>query len=339
MFKRILVPLDGSARAESALPVAARLAHAYGASIELLKVVEAYAEYGAYLQSMLDEEKLEATRYLEKVAKSVELEGIEVEVNVMLGQVGKSIIAAAQASHASLIVLCSHGYSSMKRWMLGSVAEKVARHAPVPVFILREGATIFPTSLDRPVRALVPLDGSPFSEEVFEPASYLVAGLASSTSQSGELRLLRVIDLPMTSGALRSQANISPLTEEQVRQRAQDYLKGLIERLDESDLAELNIAATASIERNPDVTEAIIHEAEGRGSDRYDLIAMATHGRSGAEHFMMGSVTERLLHTTKLPLLVVRPKKIQARHEEAGKKEESKIEVMEEGAQSWTGLF
>jgi len=127
MFKRILVPLDGSARAESALPVAARLAHAYGASIELLKVVEAYAEYGAYLQSMLDEEKLEATRYLEKVAKSVELEGIEVEVNVMLGQVGKSIIAAAQASHASLIVLCSHGYSSIKRWMLGSVAEKVAR--------------------------------------------------------------------------------------------------------------------------------------------------------------------------------------------------------------------
>ncbi len=339
MFKHILVPLDGSTRAESALPVAARLARAYGASIELVRVVEAYSEYGAYLQSMLDEEKIEATRYMENAAKSVDLAGIEVEVKVQQGVVARSIIAEAQASNANLIVLCSHGYTGMKRWMLGSVAEKVTRHAPVPVLILREGATIFPTSPDRMVRALVPIDGSPFSEEIFEPASYVVAGLTYSTAQSGELHLLRVIDLPTTSGALRSQANISPLTEEGIRQHAQDYLKEVTERMDETGLTELNLDVTTAIESNPDVAAAIIHEAEGSGDGRYDLIAMMTHGRSGAEHLMMGSVSERVLHTTKLPLLVMRPKKVPLQREEAGKKVETEIETSEVHVQSWTGLL
>lgn len=338
MFKRILVPLDGSARAESALPVAARLARAYGASIELVRVVEAYAEYGAYLQSMLDEEKTEATRYLESAAKSIDLDGIEVEIKVPLGLVGKSILAEAQASHASLIVLCSHGYTGMKHWMLGSVAEKVARHASVPVFILREGATFFSASPERLVRALVPVDGSPFSEEIFEPVSYLVAGLTYSSSQSGELRILRAIDLPMTSGALRSQAHIGPLTEEEIRQHAQDYLKGLVTRLSATVLDELNLNVTTEVVSDPDVASAIIREAEGSEDNRYDLIAMVTHGRSGAEHLMMGSVTERVLHATKMPLLVVHPNNVQtARQSEAGKHAE--VEIEEVRVQAWTGLL
>lgn len=339
MFKRILVPLDGSARAESALPVAARLARAYGASVELVRVVEAYAEYGAYLQSALDEEKIEATRYLEGVARSIDLEGSEVVVKVPLGLAGKSIIAEAQASHASLIVLCSHGYTGMKHWMLGSVAEKVARHAPVPVFILREGATIFPTSPDRLLRALVPVDGLPFSEEIIEPVSYLVAGLAYSTLQSGELRLLRVIDLPATSGTLRSQAHISLLTEEEIRQHAQDYLKEVATRLDETGLAELDLNVTTEVESNPDVAGVIIREAEGSGDDRYDLIAMVTHGRSGAEHLMMGSITERVLHTTKMPLLVVRPKNVQPARQSKEAGDDVEVEIKEVDVQSWAGLL
>ena len=60
------------------------------------------------------------------------------------------------------------------------------------------------------------------------------------------------------------------------------------------------------------VAEAIVQQAEGIGVGKYDLIAMATHGRGGIGHFITGSVTERVLHTTKLPLLVVRPSKTQA---------------------------
>lgn len=309
MFKRLLVPLDGSTLAESALPVAARLARAYGGSLTLLQVVETFTQHGAYLETIIEDEKDEATSYLEKVAKSAELEGIETDIKVHVGAVAPSIITEAQASHANLVVMCSHGYTGFKRWTLGCVAQKIARHAPIPVLILREGDIFSTLSEEKPVHALVPLDGSPFSEAVFEPAVYLVYGLANSLLQAGEVHLLRVIDLPLSSGRLRSQANLDPHQREQAQEEAQAYLSKLIARLDEGGLAELNIEATASVENDPDVAEAIVQQAEGRGAGTFDLIAMATHGHGGIDHFITGSVTERVLHTTKLPLLVVRPSK------------------------------
>ncbi len=341
MFKHILVPLDGSTRAESALPVAARIARAYGASITLLRVVEPPAEYGVHLRTLVEDEKAEATSYLESVAKSDELKGIDTDIKVPGGVVAPTIIAAVQTAHANLVVMCSHGYTGFKRWVLGGTAEKIARHAPVPLLILREGETFSALSPQKPVRALVALDGSPFSEAVFEPATYLVAGLAYTLPQSGELHLLRVIDLPYTSGRLRSQANIDSQTRDQAKQEAQAYLDGLMAHLDEAALAELNIEATTSVESDPDVAEAIIKQAEGSETGSYDLIAMATHGRGGIDHFVMGSVTERVLHTTKLPLLVVRPSKTRtspiASSKETGKEEV--IETTEVEVQSWTGLL
>lgn len=339
MFKKILVPLDGSTRAENALPVAARIARAYGGSITLLRVVETIADHGAYLQPMIEDEKAEATSYLERATRSTELAGIETEIKVPVGAVASSIIATVLASHADLVVICSHGHTGFKRWVLGSVAEKIARHAPVPVFILREGETFATLTPQVPVRALVPLDGSPFSEAVFEPVAYLVAGLAYSLPQSGELHLLRVIDLPFTSGKLRSQAIIDTQTREQAKREAQAYLDSLMARLEEAGLAELNIEATASVESDPDVAEAVIKQAEGTGAGGYNLIAMATHGRGGIDHFVMGSITERVLHTTKLPLLVVSPPKVRTSPVESGKEEVIVVETAEVEVQSWVGLL
>lgn len=311
MFKRILVPLDGSTRAESALPVAVRVARAYGGTLTLLQVVEMIADHGAYLQPIIEEEKAEATAYLESLARSPELAGIQAEIQVPVGAVAPAIITAAQPSHTDLIIMCSHGYTGFRRWTLGSVAEKIARHAPVPLLILREGDTFSSISPEKPVRALVPLDGSPFSEAVFEPAAYLVAAFASATSRPGEMHLLRVIDLPLTSGRMRSQAHIDTQTVEQAKQEAQAYLSRLTERLGQMALTGLAMEATSAVESDPDVAEAIVQQAEGAGKGTYDLIAMATHGRSGIGHFTLGSVTERVLHSTRLPLLVVRPSKPQ----------------------------
>jgi nucleotide-binding universal stress UspA family protein len=339
MFKNILVPLDGSTRAEGALPIAARIARAYGSSITLLRVVETIADHGAYLQPMIEDEKAEATSYLESAARSTELAGIETEIEVPVGAVAPSIIAAVLTSHADLVVICSHGHTGFKRWVLGSVAEKIARHAPVPVFILREGETFATLTPREPVHALVPLDGSPFSEAVFEPVAYLVAGLAYSLPQSRELHLLRVIDLPFTSGKLRSQAIIDTQTRGQAKREAQAYLDGLVTRLKEAGLAELNIEATASVESDPDVAEAIIKQAEGTGTGGYNLIAMATHGRGGIDHFVMGSITERVLHTTKLPLLVVSPPKARTLPVASGKEEVTVVETAEVEVQSWVGLL
>jgi nucleotide-binding universal stress UspA family protein len=272
-------------------------------------VVETIADHGAYLQPIIEEEKAEATAYLESLARSSELADIQIEIRVPVGAVAPTMITAAQSSHTDLIIMSSHGYTGFRRWTLGSVAEKIARHAPVPLLILREGDTLSTPSPEKPVRALVPLDGSPFSETVFEPAAYLVAGLASATSQPGELHLLRVIDLPLTSGRMRSQAYIDAQTEEKAREEALAYLSRLTERLGQTTPAGLAIKATSSVESDPDVAEAIVRQAEGAEKGNYDLIAMATHGRSGIGHFTLGSVTERVLHFTRLPLLVVRPSK------------------------------
>jgi len=339
MFKRILVPLDGSARAESAIPVAARIARAYGASITLLRIAETPVEYGPYLappatyaKESIDADLAEATGYLAKAAKAEELAGIKVESKSLFGAVAPTIIAAAQMYHTSLVVMCSHGYTGVKRWILGSVADHITRHITVPVLILREGAPLLAATSTQPLRALVALDGSPLSEAVFEPVAYLVAGLAHATSQQGELRLLRVVDLPFTSGKLKSQAYVDSKTRDEAVKAAQDYLDTLTTRLEVGGLADLDISVKTAVESDPDVAEAIIKQT---GSGPVDLVAMATHGRGGMQHFVMGSVTERVLHHSKLPLLIVRPPKQQ----QGSKKDEQGdvVEVTEVEVQSWVG--
>src|SRR5579864_6018518 len=108
MFKRILVPLDGSSRAESAIPVAARIARAYGASITLLRIAETPVEYGPYLappssyaKEVIDADIARLKEYLEKAAQSEELVGITVEIKALFGAVAPTIIAAAEAYRAS----------------------------------------------------------------------------------------------------------------------------------------------------------------------------------------------------------------------------------------------
>ena len=340
MFKRILVPLDGSARAESAIPIAARIARAYGASVTLLRIAETPVEYGPYLappasyaKEVIEADIARLKEYLQKAAQAEALAGVQVEAKALFGAVAPTIIAAAQAYHASLIVMCSHGYSGFKRWLLGSVADKVARHAPVPILIVREGAPLPATEAKEPVRALVALDGSSLSEAVFEPVAYLVAGLAYTTSHRGELDLLRVVDLPVGSYTGKSQTHITGPSRDEAVLAAQEYLTSLAVRLDEGGLANLDITAKTAVDSDPDVAEAIIKQAQ---SEAVDLIAMATHGRGGMEHFVLGSITERVLHHSKLPLLIVRPPKEQAARQDA---KAAEIEASEVDMQSWVGLF
>ena len=333
MFKRILIPLDGSTRAESAILVAARIARAYSASITLLRVMETPVEYGphaalpaSYAKEAINADLAEATSYLETVAKAEELAGIEVVTKALFGAVAPTIIDAAQVYHSSLVVMCSHGYTGFKRWMLGSVADHIARHSTTPVLILRESAPVPATAAKQPVRALVALDGSPLSEAVFEPVAYLVAALAASTSQQGELHLLRVVDLPFSSGKLKSQTYIDSKTREEAVKVAQGYLETLSARLKMDELANLDIAVKTKVESDPDVAEAIIKRTE---DGPIDLIAMATHGRGGMRHFVMGSVTERVLHHSKLPLLIVRPPKEQTSDKKEKDEQGREVDVTE----------
>jgi nucleotide-binding universal stress UspA family protein len=323
MFQRILVPLDGSSRAERALPIAARIARASGGSILLLRVVHAITEVGeisarppVVSKAKLEAEIAEATAYLTKVTDSADLEGLGVKTEVYSGIVAPAILSFAQAEDSDLIVMCSHGETGLRRWMMGSIAQKVARHCPVPVLVLHEGGPV-PTQANttRPLRALVALDGSPLAEAALKPAAYLTATL--SAPAQGQLHLVRVLTTPAVYGRLRSQAHIDPhLAGEEEQHEAKAYLSAMVDRLHKGDLAPLNLAITTSTAVDADVASALIrvaehgeHEKEQEGTEGYDFVAIVTHGRSGLQRWAMGSVAERVLGGTKLPLLIVRPQK------------------------------
>ena len=84
----------------------------------------------------------------------------------------------------------------------------------------------------------------------------------------------------------------------------EQYLQTVTKRFAEGPLAQYHLAVTPAVVTDPDVAEAIVQTAE---QGKVDFIAMATHGRGGVQHWALGSITERVLHTTRVPLFIVRP--------------------------------
>jgi nucleotide-binding universal stress UspA family protein len=321
MFKRILVPLDGSTCAERAIPVAARIARASGGAVVLVRAVNvaigfwpSLAGEAAVVQSVLDADQAVADEYLAGIKQAPELADITTETRIVFGPVASAILAVAASAQADLMVLCSHGYTGMTRWALGSVAEKVARSAQVPVLVLREAGPV-PSGphpdVTRPLRALVALDGSVLAKAVLEPAACLIAALAAPAQ--GALHLVRVVKpvIPDREGK-------DPEEQEHFLSKAKRYLSSTLEQMRAGlvapALANLKLSVTWSVAIETDVAEGIVRvaengeDAEGAGVfGRCDVIAMATHGRGGIQRWAMGSITERVLSATKLPLLIVRP--------------------------------
>lgn len=312
MFERILVPLDGSPRAECALPEAARIARAGGGTVMLLSVVAPLLSPGkftlpeVYPKKEIDEELAEAAEYLKTLVASHQLDGLTTETHTIVGDVAPTILAAAESLRTDLIVLWSHGYTGLKRWALGSIAHKLVSHSPVPILVLRDDGPQTTEAEPRPVRALVALDGSLFSEAILKPVAELTAELAATTSQQGTLQVLQVVDIPSGYGKFRRQidASYDLGVRAEARQKDQQYLEAVARRFAEGDLAPYHLAITTTVVTNPDVAEAIVQAA---GQDQVDLIAMATHGRGGVQRWALGSVTERVLHASKVPLFLLRP--------------------------------
>ncbi len=309
MFERILVPLDGSKRSERAIPVAARIARAATGTVILVQVTELPSDFfteGKYPSQMypgdlIEEGKALAANYLDNVSKQSELVGLKTETRVEHGDAAQSIRAATEPLGVDLIVMCSHGYTGFKRWALGSVAQKIIPHSSVPVLVLRDGG---PTLSVKPLYALVALDGSPMSEEVLAPVIQLMAALAPSEEKT--LHLTHVVELPLTYGRIGIHAYVNQMKEE-AKRLSQGYLAAVAERLTHGDVPGLTV--TTSIAVNVDVAEALVQVAQQQllAGGHFDLVAMATHGRSGLQRLLMGSMTDHVMGATKLPMLVVHP--------------------------------
>jgi nucleotide-binding universal stress UspA family protein len=316
MFERILVPLDGSERATQALSVAARIARATGGSILLTQVIVPIVYDGVGLApspivtpEVIEMDQQDAESYLKEVAASPVLAGIATSCEVLFGFPAQQILRYAREQAVDLIVINSHGRTGLTRWVLGSVAQQVTHESATPVLVLREGGFVLPGAhpemLSRPVCALVALDGSDLAEAVLEPAANLVSAL--STPTAGALHLMRVVKSVSTSSASGAAAQMNEEAVEEVKA----YLAAIKARLQEQ-FPEHDLAISWLVTLNEDVAGDLISAAQTQsegeaGRKEADLIAMSTHGRGGFARLVMGSITERVLETSRLPMLIVRP--------------------------------
>lgn len=315
MFRRILVPLDGSRRAEVAIPAAARLAQATHGAVILMSSIVPLTPYGPYITTPSGPASTQSSRerdqllsYLKRVGASEALAGLTVETRVTEGPAAESILTTSESENADLIAICARGATGFHRWKLGGVSQHVVRQSDRPVLLLPDPApgaepTTIPDQLASVHRVLVPLDGSLFAESALPAA---IAFLAALAPQTGELHALQVIS-PFTAETLG-------LHQDFLLREANERLAQRIQPLGHGSTEYLHLSLTSSTALDADAAARIIAVAEpeddhndGPAPQGYDLIAMATHGRTGVLRWTLGSITERVIQTTRRPMLIVRP--------------------------------
>lgn len=293
MFKKLLVPLDGSSLAEQALASATSIARVCGATIELVTVDTRFigdsGDFGShhvehvYVQGMANE-----------IAHRFQ---IEVASHVASGAPVAAIVRRAHEIGADLIVMTSHGRTGFSRAWLGSVADGVIRESTIPVLVDRpiEGRK-WRASCGLPFRrVLIPLDESPGSAAILDPAVDLCRWLEARPI------LARVV-YPVTVAVpdpMFPPTIVDPEATRHCVNLAQDELTELALAIE----ANTRIAVETDVTAGDNVAATLIDVARRR---RADLIAMATHSR-GPSRLFLGSVTDKVLRGVGLPLLLLHP--------------------------------
>jgi nucleotide-binding universal stress UspA family protein len=292
--------LDGSPLAEQALSCAVTLAQGLAEELVLLHAIPTPSDakdlgdnaMGA--SDLLERLEEEADKYLGEVTARVRLTGLAVQPVVRHGPAADVIVDYAEQMGVRKIVMATHGYSGIKRWTHGSVAERVLQAASVPVLMVRaqEKKAEASQKLTQCRRILVPLDGSVMAEEVLPPVRSVAKAVGA------EIFLFQVaIDQPARMFGI-DWLYLPPEGEfEEEEQRAKAYLDRVARPLREE---EIQVFTGTRI--GP-VAESIVEFAE---DNKIDLIAMCTHGRTGLARWALGSVADRVLRAGGLPILLVR---------------------------------
>ncbi len=301
MYSKILVPLDGSRFAERALPCARMLAAAWGAALELATVAErspiAPSERtpGVVGDESREHGIAEAGAYLEQARARVEEAGFTGTLSssvISPGNIATSLVMHLAEVQADLCIMTTHGRGAFGRAWLGSTADSVIRHSPVPVLLIRPGEEEAPAAV--PFRKiLVPLDGSEASEHLLELAAPFAA------ADSPRWLLMRAIP-PFVPGGTPYLPHLLRDTSEHesVLNAAKGYLEGAAKRFHEPG-GEVEVHAVTA--GQPAV--AILRVAEEEG---VDLIAMSTHGRGGVARLLLGSVADKVVRGSSIPVLLHR---------------------------------
>lgn len=285
-MKRLLVPLDGSPLAESILPVAGEWAKEDKAEVFLLRAVLVRHLPGCDDPEAQARAVGEGETYLKGIADRLERRGVKrVRWAVWYEEAAAAISGAAARDRVEMIAMASHGRSGFSRLLLGSVAEVVVRSARVPVLLIRSQSAWKPWGTRKIV---VPLDGSEAAERVLPVVERLVRprGLL--------VVLMKVID-PLSPTALSETSIRADELMALRREDAERYLAKVAESLR---------ARGLRVERAVAVGRAAETIAAVAGRERADLIAMATHSRSGLSRLLLGSVAAKVLQRSPVPVLL-----------------------------------
>jgi nucleotide-binding universal stress UspA family protein len=296
MFKKLLVPLDGSTLAEAALAPAAYLAKRLGAAVALIHIIERDLPGEVHGQKHLNDPQ-DAQTYLERIAAERFDSSVNVECHVhtsFVRDVPQSIADHVDEFLPDLIVMCTHGRSGLGVRLFGSIAQQVVSLGKTPVMLVQPGHET--TDGDFVCeRLLVPLDGDPAHERGMRVA----AGLAKACGAG--LHLVTVVPtLGTLTGQRAATGKLLPGATSAMLdmslESANRYLDGMLALMQEE-----QVPATKAVRRG-DPSGEIVKEAKAQD---VDAIVLGTHGRSGMEAFWAGSVASAVAGRSSLPLLLV----------------------------------
>lgn len=295
LIQTILVPIDFSEEADRALEFALPLAQHFGAVVHTVHVFNEPRPLSSLASSpaLLAESEISG-RLAERLPDQLKLRSPKETCHVRSGKPHQEIIALAQAIKADLIVLATHGQGGLKQLMLGHTAEKIIRHAPCPVLVVRAASRgPFRTSAEGIVleKILVPVDFSACAQEGARYASVF------ATRVGADLRLMHAVQLPdyVNAGGMVIEPQWPPLVETLCLE-AEDKLDEIVNFLPLAGIsAETEVVVGAPIEK--------IVEASAR--PEVDLLITATHGYTGLRHALLGSIAEAVVRRARCPVLVV----------------------------------
>lgn len=304
MFKKLLVPLDRSPLAEQALGRAAAIARATNAAVDLILVHQSVRLMGV---SVSDEQAAEAWHdddlYLEAIAAELRAgAGVTVTTAVPRGDPTEMISARAVDVGADLIVMTSHGRTGLSRAWLGSVADGVLRQSRVPVLMLRPGKERLSGRARpaRPIRRiLVPLDGSSLAMDVLTAVSDL------ARADGARLVLLRVVQpVPIVVADTNlTWMYAATIPDEAATRHLEGDAKEDLARTARTLADQGTIDVESHVVVAAGVASGIIEFAK---ANAVDIVAMSTHGR-GASRLVVGSVADKVLRGSEVPILIKRP--------------------------------
>jgi nucleotide-binding universal stress UspA family protein len=300
----VLAPVDGSTRALHAVPWAEKLAGPDG-TVVLLRVVPPQPDYAESLFSLVGaEDRVQeiqdawartAKADMDEAEALLSGSGVTVEQMVAEGEPDEEIVAAAARRGVQMIAMASHGRGAVGRAIFGSVADRVARTAPVPVLILRSpDEDVVPSVAVS--RIVVPLDGSEIAARALPVACELAEHLAAP------VHVIRAVDaalsLPMASGVFGAGPVVDANVTDQIWEEAEAEARSTV-------TAAVSQLQSEGVDASGGIVIGSPFFAISEAIEPGDLLTLTSHGRGGVRRWLLGSVAEKLVREAKAPVMLV----------------------------------